>query len=462
LYAARQRTKRHLDQDHALMQQIPPDIPLKPGQLFAGRYRILSLLGSGGYAYIFLAIQEDLEREVAIKVLRPEFFVGKDHTESQARFKRFAHEAKLLSKLRDSRTITMYDYGQMEGMAYMVFEYVVGQNLADLVSSEGALRPKRVVRILKQVLMSLREAHALGVLHRDIKPDNIMVWRDLHGKEQVKVLDFGIAKLAGDDKGLTQAGKTVGTPRYMAPERVERVELPAGDLYSLGLVAWELLVGRQILNSLSGMQLVVWQTAAPSLTLPPELQIPGALREIVDQMTSKPLAQRASSASDLLLALEHWDDAHLPRWSAKRSGLEESSDDLAFDSEILSRPDIPISQLHERTAQLPDTLKISSRKRLQQALKERPPAPDSPEPATMPMRAISSDHEPLSIASAGPPSPAQVVAPTPQAAPAPPPPKKSAPKHSPLLIVALILCILGALAILFVFFAFIAWKTHLI
>jgi serine/threonine protein kinase len=432
------------------MNQVPSDIPLAPGQLFAGRYRIDRLLGAGGYAYIFLAMQEDLERQVAIKVMRPELFVGKDAAEQQSRFKRFAHEGKLLSRLRDARTITMYDYGQIDGVAYMVFEYIIGVNLTDLMRRDGPLEPRRAVRIIKQVLLSLREAHALGVLHRDIKPDNIMVWSDLHGKEQVKVLDFGIAKIAGDEHALTQVGKTVGTPRYLAPERIQKIETEAADLYSLGLVAWELLVGRQVLDGLGSLQLVAWQTAAPSLKLPDNIQIPGALREIVDRMLAKPLAERWRSVTDVLLALEHWDDPALPYWEDIGGGLEEETSGL-----LSAELGVRLTKLRDRTEALPDTMQ---RRR-------------AAEPALMGLLQVAVEGTVKMALSHEDPSPEQPAPPpsavVPPDAPAAAQPSASAQRRmrqrqrQRLMMAGLVTAIIGALALLALFIGYIIWRTQM-
>jgi serine/threonine-protein kinase len=435
------------------MNQVSSDIPLAPGQLFAGRYRIERLLGAGGYAYIFLAMQEDLERQVAIKVMRPELFVGKDDAEQQSRFKRFAHEGKLLSRLRDARTITMYDYGQIEGVAYMVFEYIIGVNLTDLMRRDGPLEPRRAVRILKQVLLSLREAHALGVLHRDIKPDNIMVWSDLHGKEQVKVLDFGIAKIAGDEHALTQVGKTVGTPRYMAPERIQKIETEAADLYSLGLVAWELLVGRQVLDGLGSMQLVAWQTAAPSLKLPEDLQVPGALREIVDRLLAKPLTERWRTVTDVLLALEHWSEPALPRWEIAGREVDEESGLLSL--ELATKAPAPAPN---RTESMPDTMQLRRRRSAAEpVLPEPSQAPGAGHTVQMALGGEDAHDEPA-------PAAAAVVPPA--AAPAAQPSLSAQRRmrqrqRQRLMMVGLVTAIIGALALLALFIGYIIWRTQM-
>jgi hypothetical protein len=173
---------------------------------------------------------------------------------------------------------------------------------------EGAMAPSRVVKILRQILESLQEAHAMGVLHRDIKPSNIMLYKHVGRADQVKVLDFGIAKIVSDhNPDMTAEGSIVGTPRYIAPERLREEEVPASDLYSVGMVAWEMLTGRAVLDGKSGMHALRAQIEQPSVVLPPELSLPPALRQCMNKLMAKPLNQRHSAAEQVLLELERWD-----------------------------------------------------------------------------------------------------------------------------------------------------------
>jgi serine/threonine protein kinase len=441
------------------MNHVPADIPLVPGQLFAGRYRVERLLGAGGYAYIFLAMQEDLERQVALKVMRPELFAGKDDAERQARFARFTHEGKLLSRLRDARTITMYDFGQAEDTAYMVFEYVHGMNLTELIAREGALDAERVARIIRHVALSLREAHALGIIHRDLKPDNIMVWTDLHGREQIKVLDFGIAKIAGDEHGLTQAGKTVGTPRYMAPERLSKQETAASDLYSLGLVAWELLVGRQVLDGLGSMQIVAWQAGAPSIKLPEELDVPDALRKIVDKMVAKPLSERWSSVTELLRALGKISSATIPDAGGLLADAllgEETSGLIALDlaarrGAAKAPPEDPM-----------ETMQLRRRKRQADAvLPDVEATPGTGDGSTVEM-GLSPELSPDASRATPRVAPGMVVPPA-SASPSSSAKRSSSAQRRQrqrLMVGALVLSILTTLALLALFIGYIVWHTR--
>jgi serine/threonine protein kinase len=224
------------------------------GDLFVGRFTIESVLNRGGFGCVYKAMQNDLGRPVAIKVLRPATRIGfNDDVSAEERrleivSKRFEREAQLVSQLRDPHTVLMYEYGQTpDGLLYMVLEFISGDALSRVVEVEGAISPDRAVNIVLQVLSSLEEAHARGVLHRDIKPPNIMLYSHMGRADQVKVLDFGLAKsmddpiFSADNPDLTDDEVLIGTPRYMSPEQIRGHRLaPSTDIYSLGLVFYEL------------------------------------------------------------------------------------------------------------------------------------------------------------------------------------------------------------------------------
>ncbi len=289
----------------------------KPGELFEDRYRIESVIGRGGFAEIYLAEQVDLSRQVALKILNPR--LRNDETHGAAVEERFRREAKLVAALRDPHTITMHDYGHTDdGLLYMVFEYIDGLSLSELVREEGPIAPRRVVKILRQCLMSLQEAHALGVLHRDIKPPNIMLYEHVGRPDQVKVLDFGIAKsVLGTDDGatahdLTQAGMIVGTPRYMAPEQLRGQAMgPSTDLYSLALVVYELLCGHKAIVADSVVNIITEQVSGTPIKLPPALGLPSDFVGVVNTMLAKQPQLRFQSAGEVLEALDRVDESAL-------------------------------------------------------------------------------------------------------------------------------------------------------
>jgi eukaryotic-like serine/threonine-protein kinase len=289
----------------------------KPGALFEERYRIVSVIGSGGFARVYLARDQELDREVALKILRPAHLGDPSEQDDNTRkfVGRFRREARLVAKLRDPHTITMFDHGQTDrGSLYMVTEFIDGRDLKEVVNEEAPLAAERVARILEQILSSLQEAHALGVLHRDIKPANIMLYEHVGRADQVKVLDFGIAKSVMADatrtsNDLTADGTIVGTPRYMAPEQLRGDDLgPTTDLYSVGLVAYELLCARQANDADSTINVITRQVTSPSFRLPPEVEAPEGLRSIVDGLLIKAPEQRFQTTDDVLAALSHWRD----------------------------------------------------------------------------------------------------------------------------------------------------------
>lgn len=286
-----------------------------PGDVFEDAYRIDSILGSGGFARVYRGVELGLDREVALKILRPPVSNTQTDAERDRYLKtlmeRFQREAVLLSKLRSPHTVTMYTYGQTtSGLLYMVLEFIDGITLTELSRAGKSLPPERVAKILTQVLQSLREAHSMGMLHRDLKPGNIMLYEHMGERDQAKLLDFGIAKLvdeAGKDshkEDLTSDGTLIGTPRYMAPEQIQGGEIgPASDIYSLGLVGYELLVGRRAIEGDSSIQIISKQLTPMSFQLPSDCDVPRNLRHLINRMMHKDLSQRFSSAAEVIEAL---------------------------------------------------------------------------------------------------------------------------------------------------------------
>ncbi len=283
----------------------------EPGKLFEEKYRVERLLGSGGFARVYLAEQTDLGRKVAIKVLSPKVSqaVGGEQTDPQIESValRFEREARVVSQLKSPQTITIYDYGRTDGgLLYMVMEYVDGTELDEI---PVPIEPRRVVNILKQVLQSLREAHANGLLHRDLKPANIMVYEHLGQKDQVKLLDFGIAKAVGQaasdaDKDLTAADSLIGTPRYMSPEQIRGEDIgPASDIYSVGLVAYELLMGEKAITNSDSIEILGKHLSSESFEIPRHHAIHPKLRRLINKMLSKRLDERYQSTEEVLADL---------------------------------------------------------------------------------------------------------------------------------------------------------------
>lgn len=213
-------------------------LPL-PNQVVAGRYRLISRLGTGGMGLVFLAEHLGVGNQVAVKFLDPE------PTEDTHRIARFLREAKVSLEVKHPGAAQLLDVGRDDdGRPYLVFEYVEGKDLRDLLKEEGRIRFDEAREIALKVAEVLAFAHERHIVHRDVKPENIRIRRDLSGPH-VKVLDFGIARLlrAGGIR-LTVAGTLAGTPRYMAPEQVRDTEIDGRtDGYALGLVFFEMLTG---------------------------------------------------------------------------------------------------------------------------------------------------------------------------------------------------------------------------
>ena len=283
---------------------MPTRLP-KIGERFLGRYDLQEVVGMGGYGRIYRAHQIDLDREVALKVLDPP---AEDDT-PQTFVERFAREAAAIARLTDPHTVTMHDYGEHDGLLYMVLEYIDGHTLKDMIAREGAMPPSLVVHVIRQILMSLMDAHGHGIVHRDIKPANIMLYEHLDDPHRVKVLDFGLAKSQQtfDAEDLTAANVLVGTPRYMSPEQVRSEDVgPQSDIYSLGLVAAEMLSGTPVITE-NGAVTIVARHIDPrefALDLP---QCPAQLQATLQRMLRKDPAERFPDAPAVLEALQSWD-----------------------------------------------------------------------------------------------------------------------------------------------------------
>lgn len=273
-----------------------------PGSEIAAKYRIEAKLGVGGMGTVYRATRLLIGDEVAIKILHSE----QSDPRAAGRFRR---EAQAAARLKHPNAVTIHDFGVTdEGMQYLVMELVDGESLRHIIKQQGPLTPSAAVEIIDQVCAALEEAHRHNIIHRDIKPDNIMVNATTAGL-RVKVLDFGIAKLRDDTtSNLTQTGSILGTPHYMSPEQCLGEELDSrSDIYSLGVVAYEMLTGLVPFNSPSSSGVVVQhvtQEPPPLLLLNPtlspsvEFAVLNALekRREARPQTAAVFAERLSSA----------------------------------------------------------------------------------------------------------------------------------------------------------------------
>ncbi|MBA2662417.1 MAG: serine/threonine protein kinase [Bradymonadaceae bacterium] len=274
------------------------------GQTIAGRFEIVSLMGFGGMGAVYEAIQRNMNRRIALK------FIPSHNPVTAARFER---EALTVSQLRHPNTVTVFDYGQTDdGFLFLTMELLNGHTLSDLIK-EGPISPERVVHIASQVCRSLSEAHRHGIVHRDIKPDNIFLIEVDGDKDVAKVLDFGIAKVVSgeDDVQLTGDGRIIGTPRYMSPEQIlsEKVD-NRSDIYSLGCIIFEMLCGAPPFQQPSTTALMISHTqdAPPPFAerLPENALglIPLGLEHVVRRSLAKRPQDRPQTTDELREELE--------------------------------------------------------------------------------------------------------------------------------------------------------------
>jgi tRNA A-37 threonylcarbamoyl transferase component Bud32 len=212
------------------------------GTMIGGRYHVLEKIGEGGMGRVYLAEHVMMRRRCALKMIKPGL------TRCVDSVNRFSREANNASRISHPNVAVIYDFGEADdGVLYLAMEYVDGESLGALAARESPLPVARAVEIARQVADALTAAHHIGMVHRDLKPDNILLARDMGGGDQVKVVDFGIAKsLSGEGQNITRSGFVVGTPRYMSPEQLlgEPVD-GRSDLYSLGCVLYEMLTGTE-------------------------------------------------------------------------------------------------------------------------------------------------------------------------------------------------------------------------
>jgi serine/threonine-protein kinase len=274
------------------------------GTTFAGKYHLVELIGVGAMGRVYRAEHLNLDAQVAVKVLNPEL-----SADPQAA-KRFHMEARAASRLRHPNTIQILDFGQAEsGALFIAMEMLRGRTLARIIEGPP-LGARRIADLLGQALLALDEAHAAGVVHRDFKPENIFVENLRTGREHVKVLDFGIAKLRGEaEAGLTSAGAVCGTPEYMSPEQIRGEELDArSDVYAAGIVLYEMLTGSRPFESngpvIDILTAHLQRDPQPPTRRRPEAQILPSLEQICLKALRKNRDDRFRSADEMKQALE--------------------------------------------------------------------------------------------------------------------------------------------------------------
>ena len=263
------------------------------GKVIDGRYEIQARVGEGGMGVVYKSRQISIDRIIALKMLNAQMAADPQWVQ------RFYNEAKACSRLQHPNTIRMFDFGQTsDGRLFMTMEFLDGMSLRDALA-KGPLAPQRVVKILIQCCASLAEAHSIGIIHRDIKPDNLFLLNMAGSPDFVKLLDFSVAKLLEGDRMKTQAGVVFGTPQYMSPEQGRGLPLDArSDLYALGILAFEMLTGNVPFHDDNPMTVI--QMHLQSQIPPMPDSVPYQVQQIVRRALEKDAGRRYQSSGEMM------------------------------------------------------------------------------------------------------------------------------------------------------------------
>jgi eukaryotic-like serine/threonine-protein kinase len=269
------------------------------GTIIDGRYRVLSRLGAGGMADVYLAQDEQLDREIAIKLLHRRF------AEDSGFVERFRREAQAAASLQHPNVVSVFDRGAFDGTYYIAMEYLPGRTLKRLIREEAPLEVNRAIDITIQILKAARFAHRRGVIHRDLKPHNVII----DDNDHVKVTDFGIARAGASD--MTETGSIMGTAQYLSPEQAQGHAVSApSDLYSVGIVLYEMLTGRVPFDGESPVSIALKHVSeAPVPPSQLNTAIPSALEQVVLWSLNKDQADRPADADQFIMALEQVRDS---------------------------------------------------------------------------------------------------------------------------------------------------------
>jgi tetratricopeptide (TPR) repeat protein/predicted Ser/Thr protein kinase len=272
-------------------------LSLQPGVTFGGRYEILSVLGQGGMGAVYQARDRELDRLIALKVIRPELATD------PAILQRFKQELILARNITHKNVVRIYDMGESDGIRFITMEYVDGEDMRTMLRRNGKFTAQQAIPMIEQVCRALDCAHTEGVIHRDLKPQNIM--RDKQGR--IVVMDFGLARSLGDS-GMTQTGAIVGTMEYMSPEQALGAQLDQrSDIFSVGLIFYELLTGKSPYHADTAIASLMRRTrevARPASDI--EITVPQSLSAIVSRCLEREPVNRYHSVVELLQQLQAW------------------------------------------------------------------------------------------------------------------------------------------------------------
>lgn len=283
------------------------------GDIIAGKYLVQEELGRGSYGVVFRARQLGVERDVALKTLLPQAFLQSEIVE------RFQREAALVSRLQHPNIVTLYDFGESEGVLYMAMEFIRGRPLSQVIKEEAPVAPERAGHLVKQILTALAVAHREGIVHRDLKPENIILSLFDGDPDFVKVLDFGIAKLTrGDEsadalKTLTVQGYVLGTPHYMSPETISGDEVTSqADLYATGILLYELLAGEHPFEAPNPSSVLIRHLSDPVPPLPDAALDASRYGYAIKRALEKEPAERVADAQTFIDILDGKHDVPAP------------------------------------------------------------------------------------------------------------------------------------------------------
>ena len=264
------------------------------GALIDGRYKVVSRLGTGGMADVFLAEDNQLGRKVALKLLHRRF------AEDPGFVERFRREAQAAAGLQHPNVVSVYDRGAYDGTYYIAMEYLPGRTLKQLIRQEAPLDPVRAINITLQILKAARFAHRRGVIHRDLKPHNVIV----DDGDHAKVTDFGIARAGASD--MTETGSIMGTAQYLSPEQAQGHAVSAGsDLYSIGVILYELVTGQVPFDAEAAVTIAIKHVSeAPPSPRQINPNIPLELEQVILWALNKNPSDRPTDADQLINALE--------------------------------------------------------------------------------------------------------------------------------------------------------------